>query len=224
MPHVLTALSQPSQSISFLDLPAEIRNHIYYDLLVFDYTELAPKRAGSERNGMARYHQMRRYKRQIRPCLGFLRVNKQVNREASPIFYGENEFRFTSLWGHDVLFYFCRTIGKANTMRLRKITQHLPYPGDYQGGYKLSGDHAARDSIGKNSVFKGVMSRMGLHSGGYKAWEFNIPRTITRLGSGPEQLRLVLPDTYQLSLSGHGDVSSFYEKHSRSLLGWMSEK
>jgi hypothetical protein len=63
----------------------------------------------------------------VRPALGLLRLNKQINAEAASVFYGHNEFRFTNPNGRDTLEAFCKTIGEANTRRLAKITHHVTF-------------------------------------------------------------------------------------------------
>ncbi|EME85105.1 uncharacterized protein MYCFIDRAFT_83118 [Pseudocercospora fijiensis CIRAD86] len=89
-------------AISFLDLSPELRNKIYELALVLDpaYVELSAKTTVFwEGNEKAREHHLKRYKYDIQRRLRFLRVCKQVYEEASPIFYGQNEFRFTSVKG-----------------------------------------------------------------------------------------------------------------------------
>ena len=63
-------------------------------------------------------------RRQVTPKL--LRVCNFVNEEASPIFYGQNEFRFTGLQGWIVLNSFLRTIGRTNRNMLRHLTVNAP--------------------------------------------------------------------------------------------------
>lgn len=208
------ASKYPSNPFEFLKLPPEIRNQIYRELLYFDYVELAAKRSDGVGNGLACIHHMRRYKREIVPKLKLLRANKQVNSEASAIFYGENEFRFTANYGFDILFFFCRTIGKANTARLQKITEHVPLEGSYE---YVRGDRRARVSDNAWSNFQGLMDRMGLHGQGRGAWNFNIPKTIARTGAGLKQYTLVLPESYHL---WRGDLGH----DGYGLLRWMTKE
>jgi hypothetical protein len=55
-----------------------------------------------------------------------LRVCKTINREASPIFYGENEFRFTSKLGSLFLDRFLSTIGAENIRALKHVSLYVP--------------------------------------------------------------------------------------------------
>ncbi|KAK4502305.1 hypothetical protein PRZ48_005730 [Zasmidium cellare] len=126
----LPASTTSAKSVTFLDLPGEIRNRIYRLALVFDEPfELVPKAGGSKR---APGRALVACKKQFAKSLGprkVLRVNKQVNKEASDIFYGENRFCFTAVVGWQVLRGFMATIGKDNAARLRKITVHIHWPG-----------------------------------------------------------------------------------------------
>lgn len=85
---------------SFLDLPRELRDKIYRLALVQHppNIEFAAKTHYSETsNSVVREHHFQRFRKEVLPWLGLLRVSKQINREAASIFYGENEFRFTSV-------------------------------------------------------------------------------------------------------------------------------
>jgi len=125
------------QTLSFLDLPGEIRTRIYKMALVFESIETqtwfsppnhmvsCAKFTRSDRIWCPYHYKV--WQDTVRPTLGLLRVNKQINAEAASVFYGQNEFRFTSRSGRDVLEAFCRTIGEANTMRLAKITHHITF-------------------------------------------------------------------------------------------------
>jgi hypothetical protein len=124
------------QTLSFLDLPGEIRTQIYKLALVFEGIETdarMPSRShtlncavDTHREVMSPDH-YRTWQSTVRPALGLLRLNKQINAEAASVFYGHNEFRFTSPNGRDTLEAFCKTIGEANTRRLAKITHHVAF-------------------------------------------------------------------------------------------------
>lgn len=125
------------QTLSFLDLPGEIRTQIYKLALVFEGIETDTRSSHRSHTyacaGPASYLQhepspnYKNWRNTVKPALGLLRLNKQINAEAAGIFYGHNEFRFTSANGRDVLEAFCKTIGEANTRRLAKITHHVTF-------------------------------------------------------------------------------------------------
>jgi len=126
------------QTLSFLDLPGEIRTKIYKLALVFEGGIETETRfssrfhtyacAGEDSLGeLGTTHHYKTWLRKVKPALGLLRLNKQINAEAAGVFYGHNEFRFTSEDGRDTLEAFCRTIGEANTRRLAKITHHVTF-------------------------------------------------------------------------------------------------
>jgi hypothetical protein len=125
------------QTLSFLDLPGEIRTQIYSLALVFGSIETETRfrsRAHTiectgkpPRDAFEMSHQYKTWLNTVKPALGLLRLNKQINPEAASVFYGHNEFRFTGPNGRDTLEAFCRTIGEANTRRLAKITHHVTF-------------------------------------------------------------------------------------------------
>lgn len=192
--HARADLAQ-RQTLSFLDLPAEIRNKIYMYSLNFGSIELATKTVFPSDDHLRRAAHYRAYGLKIRPALRLLRVNKQVNREASSSFYGQNEFRFTAICGHDILRAFCKTIGKANTLRLAKITEHAPIEGDFEE-FK---DHRADYSKTGKSNFDYWIMRKGLHQQGHLAGKFPVDRTITGKNGSLKEYNLVIPRTFKLS-------------------------
>ncbi|KAK3068934.1 hypothetical protein LTR53_013112 [Teratosphaeriaceae sp. CCFEE 6253] len=114
----------------FLDLPGELRDHIYEIALVqtlpIEYAPLIPGRCREEEyweylhdNGQ-RWHGLR-LQLQIKPSLHLLRSNRQICREATPIFYGQ-ALRFTSEAGWIVLETFIDRIGPAKSALLKDIT------------------------------------------------------------------------------------------------------
>ena len=114
-----------------MDLPGEIRNRIYRYFLVIDPPiEFAPKSYSlrSKKGNAARDHAHARLKK-LKPILHLLRLSPEFNKEASDIFYGENEFRFTSNEGWNYLFAFLRTVGDANVARLRYLSICVPWIG-----------------------------------------------------------------------------------------------
>ena len=107
----------------FMDLPGEVRNQIYRLFLIMDPPiEFCPRSNGATRNAMSRAckYADERHKK-LSPILRLLRLNREINAEASDIYYGENEFRFSyeESWAH--IWAFLNTIGNANVARLRRI-------------------------------------------------------------------------------------------------------
>ncbi|KAK3618940.1 hypothetical protein LTR22_026172 [Elasticomyces elasticus] len=200
--------------LGFLHLPAELRNRIYREVLLFGSIELAPLFIHTQanhkgNNGKARVLHMRKYKREIVPRLRFLRTNKQVHKEASSILYGENEFRFTNRYGFDTLFFFTRTIGELNTLLLRKVTE------GFQQRRRHSDDRVARPSNTARQNFQVVMNhKMGMHEDGRGAWEFNAPCTIIREDGGLQEYRIVIAEEHDVE-------DGFKLANAGGLLGFM---
>lgn len=61
-----------------------------------------------------------------RRVLHLLRLCKQIRKEAASVFYGENEFRISSIGSYIVCDTFFHTIGVYNVRFLRKLTLHVP--------------------------------------------------------------------------------------------------
>ncbi|KAJ4299921.1 hypothetical protein N0V90_005168 [Kalmusia sp. IMI 367209] len=65
----------------------------------------------------------------IRPLLGLLRVNSIIHKEASQVFYGENQFRFSGINGWIVLSAWLNTITPRHYQFLQHLTVHVPFEG-----------------------------------------------------------------------------------------------
>ncbi|KAF2135718.1 uncharacterized protein K452DRAFT_303332 [Aplosporella prunicola CBS 121167] len=91
--------SEP-QTIGFMDLPTELRLMIYESLLEQESIELwnAPSR-----------------------------IYRRINAEATPIFYGNNNFRFTNVNAWSILDAFLTTIKPKNAQWIRHLTIHVPF-------------------------------------------------------------------------------------------------
>ena len=75
---------------------------------------------------------LRIYKRNVQPLVGLLRVNRLIHVEASQIFYGENEWRFSGINGWMVFYAWLNTVGPMHFRWLKQICLHIPLPGkDY---------------------------------------------------------------------------------------------
>lgn len=132
-PYLLTC-DQPEKPFRFMDLPRELREIVYELVLPVDQSiDLWPRLGAQscQANVHAFRSNLKHYKRTITPTLKLLRVNKTINEEASSIFYGKNEFRFTNVRGFLVLQCFLDTIGLANASRLRHVAVHAPFYGHY---------------------------------------------------------------------------------------------
>ena len=210
----------PDRPFRFLDLPAEIRNQIYCEYLMIGSIELSPTADDDNGNEKAFKYHMNIYKYQTTSRLRLLRVCKQLNFEAAPLFYSENEFRFSSMHGHDILFAFCRTIGKRNTRLLKNIVEHVPWPGEYEGPVHYGNRSAHTNITSWEWNFKGILRSMGLHQKGHLAQKFNVMRTLGQADGGVKKYSLVLPDRFNLEQS-----QDFFSRNiGTSLLPWFGEK
>ena len=120
-----------------MDLPAELRLHIYEDALClpggiefcpepwyFD-GKAPPGRVGRELFDQewrpVRDHHEARHS-SLSKAARLLRTSKHIYREAKPVFYGEKEWRFTNTSGWVGLDRFFYQIGLENCKLLRNIT------------------------------------------------------------------------------------------------------
>lgn len=183
-----------------LDLPAEVRNQIYREILVLeDAIELNPKSTNPEQDERTRTRRLNRYRYDIQPRLRLLRTNKQIHHEATSIYYGENEFRFTHVQGWYVLAAFLHTIGPENSKLLRSIAIHVPWFGRATCNYKV----ALFESKSQMGRIQATIGGMGLkYHDRYK--DFQMVASVRRCkkileASGAlHMMKLILPDSYTL--------------------------
>ncbi|KAH7066285.1 hypothetical protein BKA63DRAFT_496133 [Paraphoma chrysanthemicola] len=110
------ARSFPKQTITFFEIPTEIRIQIYRGALKLDSPlEFWPNLISIiKRSG----------RRELN--LSLLRTCRKVHTEAAEVFYGENEFRFTGLAGHIVVNLFVRKIYKQHFQFIKHLTMSIP--------------------------------------------------------------------------------------------------
>lgn len=193
------AQNYPLKPFRLLDLPSEVRNQVYRDILVLDQPiELAPKSTGKH-NSRAHDVHMKRFKHVIMPRLHLLSTNRAVHAEATSVFYGENEFRFSNIEGWYILSSFLKTIGPDNAGLIRSIAVHVPWYGK-----ALDNRHdGLPESINKMKGMKCLLDSMGLK---YPwSWAtFQKEACIKRVkqifeGAGKlESVAYILPDSYIL--------------------------
>lgn len=184
---------------TFFDLPAEIRNGIYEIMLCPDdgYFELsAMTTAEGPTREPARDHQFTKYKKYA-SNLGILRLNKQINREAAPIFYGNNEFRFTCQRGWFVLDSWLRTIGSATQGLVRKLAVHVPWIG---GGSSHGWKETRSDTRTQLRNVQHLLRTMGFQPPRLETMEHEkcVRRAVQKLEAKGElrSFRLILPDSW----------------------------
>lgn len=106
------------QTISFLVLPAEIRNVVYHDVLV--------SRLDGERTGRARHVMIHLIPKSQRTQMGagLLRTCRQIHEEANSILYSENTFQVRE--SEDML-RFIDAIGPSNFAYIKSVHIWVPY-------------------------------------------------------------------------------------------------
>ncbi|KAK4495772.1 hypothetical protein PRZ48_013040 [Zasmidium cellare] len=134
--HVRPNVKKPKKPFPLLKLPAELRNKVYEFAVTADeaiefcpepyfYTGLGTKhrREGDWHDDFdrAKAHHKQAMKQAARSA-ALIRVNKQLRSEVTPIFYGENEFRFSNITGWIGLDFFLYKLGLNKCKMLRKIS------------------------------------------------------------------------------------------------------
>lgn len=169
-----------------MDLPGEIRNRIYrLHLLVDEPIELLARTSRTNSKGADKAERQARERfTKIRTSrLKFLRLSKTVNKEASDIFYGENEFRFTGQNGWTWLRGFMHVIGDLNTARLRVLTVHVPW--------QAEPDELSKGMGSYNTIINALEGpkRQGM----YTLQDYKDCADILNRAGNLKQLKLVLP-------------------------------
>ncbi|EME44645.1 hypothetical protein DOTSEDRAFT_72187 [Dothistroma septosporum NZE10] len=119
---------------NFMDLPGEIRNSVSRLALVLDEpVEFAPKTYYNNENEGPVGRLLYQHRKELWSILRIVRVGKQISSEATDIFSGENEFRFTNLLGWYVLHSFLTAFGTKNVARLGQLSVCVLWRGlDYE--------------------------------------------------------------------------------------------
>ncbi|KAF2124366.1 hypothetical protein P153DRAFT_400995 [Dothidotthia symphoricarpi CBS 119687] len=134
-----TKRTEPTETTAkpfpFERLPSELRLQIYRKLLVRpEPIDLWPHiRYNMMYNcNLQRATVMREYQSTNRPRVALLRVSKLIHEEASEVFYGENEWRFSGINGWMVMSCWLNTIQFRHFRFLKTVTVHVPFLGkDY---------------------------------------------------------------------------------------------
>ncbi|KAF1995754.1 hypothetical protein P154DRAFT_566568 [Amniculicola lignicola CBS 123094] len=121
----------------FLQLPAELRQMVYINTLVVDSPfEFWPEEESSDyvlahvntyRKRVTNFRKLEKLIKRRGGNLRLLRTCKQVNMEASPVFYGENQFRFSGRDGHTIAYCFTWNMGWNRLQWLTNITIGAPF-------------------------------------------------------------------------------------------------
>lgn len=110
-----------------MELPAEIRLIVYeYALVATNPIEFWAETGDSLTNYICRHRDIKN----IGTSLALLRTNKVVNNEATEIFYGKNEFRFSGLNCCIMASAFLYTLTPRNSQWLTNITIAMPFRTD----------------------------------------------------------------------------------------------
>jgi hypothetical protein len=120
--------------IGFLDLPSEVRNMIYELALV--------------RKRLVRPYKY--YYEEPYDVFGLLCASRSINREASSIFYGRNNFDFDNV-EPDVLAAFLQQIGVNNAAYIRHVSIFFPVSFDY-GPDGVTFDDQTMDALRNSCV------------------------------------------------------------------------
>ena len=149
--HITNGEADGSKPFRFLALPGELRDQIYHYTLVQEFPiEFAPYAAdlvegflSENQHNEGWYYE--RYDVAIRPSLKLLRVNKQINEEAAPVYYGQ-PFRFTNQIGEVVLYNWLQRVGKRNRSLIKDVSYCHP---TFRRRYCL---HSTLESINLRTV------------------------------------------------------------------------
>ncbi|KAF2729312.1 hypothetical protein EJ04DRAFT_556187 [Polyplosphaeria fusca] len=199
------------QTVSFFDLPGELRNEVYRYHLVLDRPmELWAKTNEREHDWPVRWRDIAFWRKLIRSRklnLGLFRVCKQLNLEAAPIFYGENEFRFSGINGHIVAHSMFFTIRQRNFQWLKSITIAMPFFSNNEGCFASNWNAVTPRRIEDVLHASPYRSQRLETRRRYNSYDVSFYRLVRYMkqATSLETMNLVLPDsfaiiTYQLNI------------------------
>jgi hypothetical protein len=202
----------------FMKLPAELRLEVYrYRLVQQSPIELWPHVIDNVRwrSNIKRQKAFRRYE-SLYPALGLLRVSRLINEEASQVFYGENEFRFSGINGWMVFSAFLNTIGPSQYRFLTHVTIHVPFPGQEYLAIPSFGrtgfqERVCRHKLSQKRGFHCRLLQYGLKVPPNWNYDSSIRDCIAKLSkSNLKTFRLVLPPTYYINSQSHNKKMTRY--------------
>lgn len=153
------------------------------------------------------YHRRMRFDeyKDLIPVLGLLRVCSLIHSEASAVFYGENEFRFSAINGWMVLDAFLYTITPRHFQYLRHITVHVPFPGIESLAnptyHSLTFTERICRMRRQNDHMRRFLQRQGLRVPQYWNYDAAVSRTVKQLSTSShlKTFQVVLPPTYYIN-------------------------
>lgn len=189
-----------------MQLPPEIRLQVYsYNLVQDSPIELWPHARSNTTYTSVFFRRCAfEYYRRITASLYLLRVCKTINEEASGIFYGHNEFRFSGLNAWMVLDAFAHTIGPHHFELIRHLIVHVPFAGqDHMALPRfVHQTYSERMCISRyqTSHFATFLRRHGLCIPRGWTYRGSFARCTDMLSESPQlrTLKLVLPPTFYI--------------------------
>ncbi|KAF2469149.1 uncharacterized protein BDR25DRAFT_356932 [Lindgomyces ingoldianus] len=194
------------KAFPFMSLPPELRLKVYrHHLLSSSPIELWPhvKNNTMYSANWRRANSLHAYM-WLNHKLGLLRVSSIIHLEASQVFYGENEFRFTGINGWMVCSLYLNTIGPQHFRFLRHITLHVPFPGTDYLAMPTFANHTLAEKIcllrpHQHVNFGERMRKYGFLIPQDWSYDWSISNVVELLSRADLQtFRLVLPPTYHI--------------------------
>jgi hypothetical protein len=120
----------PSKSLSFHDLPTEVRNLIYHYAVICDYEVIRPDDPDKPK-----------YRPEISHTTAFLKVSKLINIEANPVFYASHLFYCDNI---SSVIAFTSKIGKQNASHIKTLSIGSMYYTDWEA---QTSAHCEKDAL-----------------------------------------------------------------------------